>query len=166
MQRCSTLRAGVVIAILAGAVSTGCAAAPTGPAETTSVAATSAGATSGATAGAPTDSPDGTTTAVVQGTTLPADWPVGLDLPSGATLVWSTVDTTGMSVLFDAPQDLAALETFFDRSATGLGFAPESDGGFVDLLSRSWTDGSSVIAVTATPIDGRSSGVLTVRPTG
>ena len=112
-------------------------------------------------------SADGSTaTPVTQGTSLPPDWPVGLDLPSGANLLYSTVDADGMSLLFDAPQDLPAVDAYFDSTATALGYRPESDNGFVDMLSRSWTDGTSVISVTATPVDGRTSGVLLVRPAG
>lgn len=100
---------------------------------------------------------------VTQGTTRPADWPAGLDLPAGATLVRSTVDRTGMSVLFDAPQDLGGLRAFFDATLAGLGYTAETDNGYAEVLSRSWVDGSSVVSVTATTVDGRSSGVLIVR---
>ncbi|MEP6979531.1 MAG: hypothetical protein ABJA16_02085 [Nakamurella sp.] len=142
----AALRGGLFVVALGGLSLTGCASGDTP---------------------APTAPPtaDGAADPVVQGTAVPAGWPVGLDLPSGATLLYSTVDTTGMALLFDAPQDLDGLEVFFDRTITGMGFQPESDSGFVDMLSRSWTDGSSVISVTATPIDGRSSGILIVRPT-
>lgn len=154
------VRGGVVVVVLGALTLTGC-----GGTGATSATTVDPGAASASDDPGSTD-PATSAGSVVQGTTVPADWPAGLDLPTGATLLYSTVDADGMSVLFDAPQDLQALETFFDTSVTALGYGPESDNGFVDMLSRSWTDGTSVIAVTATPVDGRTSGILMVRPAG
>ena len=101
---------------------------------------------------------------VVQSAGLPADWPTGLTLPDGATVTWSTTDDTGMSVLFDAPQDLASLRSWFDGVVTGLGYERKTDDSFVGMLSTSWTDGEVTISVTATPVEDRTSGVLLVQP--
>ncbi len=101
---------------------------------------------------------------VLQSAGLPADWPAGLTLPDGASGTWSTTDDTGMSVLFDAPQDLPTLRSWFDGVVTGLGYARKTDDSFVGMLSTSWTDGDVTISVTATPVDDRTSGVLLVQP--
>lgn len=100
---------------------------------------------------------------VVQSTGLPGGWPTGLAIPEGATVTYSTTDDTSMSVLFDAPQDLATLRAFFDGAVTDLGYRRKSDESFVDMLSASWTDGATTISVTATPVADRTSGLLHVQ---
>ena len=120
---------------------------------------------SGAVTPGPDIAPDVQTSGPVeQSAGLPTDWPAGLILPDGATVTWSTTDDTGMSVLFDAPQDLPALRSWFDGVVTGLGYARKTDDSFVGMLSTSWTDGAVTISVTATPVDDRTSGVLLVQP--
>lgn len=101
---------------------------------------------------------------VVQGPTLPAGWPPALTFPDDASVTYATTDDTGMSVLFDAPQDLAALRAFFGARAQAMGYQPKTDDSFADMLATSWTDGKVTISVTATPVDDRSSGIVMVQP--
>lgn len=152
-----------VAGVLAGVALVGCTAGdPVGVTVSPVVTAIPADvAASGGTA--PTDDVQ-TSGPVVQSTTLPPEWPAGLTFPEGTTIVYSTTDETGMSVLFDAPQDLPTLRAWFDGVVTGLGYERKSDEGFVDMLSTSWTDGDVTVSVTATPVDGRTSGVLLVQP--
>ncbi|WP_111766811.1 hypothetical protein [Nakamurella deserti] len=162
---CPVPRRGVVGVLLAALTLTACAAADrTGSRSTASAVVTEVPADVAASGGtAPTDDVQ-TSGPVTQSTALPTGWPPGLTFPEGTTITWSTTDDTGMSVLFDAPQDLATLRSYFDGVVTALGYERKTDEGFVDMLSTSWAADGVTVSVTATPVDGRTSGVLQVQP--
>jgi hypothetical protein len=99
---------------------------------------------------------------VVQSTTLPAEWPAGLTLPDGASVTYSTTDGSTLSAMFDAPQDLPTLRIWFDGVLTELGSELETDASFAEVLATKWSDGTTTISVTATPVETGSSGLVVV----
>lgn len=97
-------------------------------------------------------------------TELPAGWPSGIAFPEGTTIYGAVEDASGTTVVFESPVPLETFTAFFDSQLTGLGYAETENLGYSGAVTVSYSDGTTEVSVTATEVNGTTSGIVLLGP--